>query len=208
MSPTLATLATRLALATAVAAIAAAAAPSHAATFEVTIDPAVASAPLDGRVILLLAKDEDGEPRMRVTAGVDAIQVFGVDVDALAPGGAATVDGTVFGYPVESLDRLPAGRYHAQAVLHLYETFRRADGHVVKLPMDRGEGQHWTLAPGNLLSAPTWIDFAPARAEPIRLLLDRAIPPIEPPADTEYVKHVRIQSELLSEFWGRPMHLG
>ena len=205
MSPTFATRCLALAIA---AAAAANAAPSLAATFEIAIGPAVASAPLDGRVILLLAKDEDGEPRMRVTAGVDAIQVFGVDVDALAPGGAATVDGTVFGYPVESLDRLPAGRYHAQAVLHLYETFRRADGHVVKLPMDRGEGQHWNLAPGNLLSAPAWVDFDPARAEPIRLLLDRAIPPIEPPADTEYVKHVRIQSRLLSEFWGRPMHLG
>jgi hypothetical protein len=93
-------------------------------------------------------------------------------------------------------------------VLHVYETFRRADGHVVKLPMDRGEGQHWNLAPGNLLSAPAWIDFDPAAAEPIRLVLDRAIPPIEPPADTEYVKHVRIESKLLSDFWGRPMHLG
>ena len=32
--------------------------------------------------------------------------------------------------------------------------------------------------------------------------------PIEPPVDTAYVKHVRIQSELLTEFWGRPMYLG
>ena len=31
---------------------------------------------------------------------------------------------------------------------------------------------------------------------------------IPPPQDTKYVKHVRIQSERLTRFWGRPMHLG
>ena len=205
--PNLAASRLRLAFASVVL-LAAATAPSGASSFEVTLAPAVASAPVDGRVILLLSKDDSDEPRMQVAAGVDAIQVFGLDVDALAPGGTARFDGAVFGYPVESLDRLPAGRYRAQAVLHLYETFRRADGHVVKLPMDRGEGQHWNLAPGNLLSQPGWVDFDPAAREPVRLVLDRTIPPIEPPADTEYVKHIRIESKLLTEFWGRPMHLG
>ncbi len=39
-------------------------------------------------------------------------------------------------------------------------------------------------------------------------MLDQAIPPIEPPKDTKYIKHIKIQSKLLTEFWGRPMHLG
>ena len=34
------------------------------------------------------------------------------------------------------------------------------------------------------------------------------IPPIAPPTDTKYIKHERIQSALLTKFWGRPMHLG
>ena len=42
----------------------------------------------------------------------------------------------------------------------------------------------------------------------IPITLDQVIPPIDPPADTRYVKHVRIQSELLTKFWGRPMYLG
>ena len=50
------------------------------------------------------------------------------------------------------LHEVPAGDYFVQVVLHRYETFHRADGHTVKLPMDRGEGQHWQLAPGNLYS--------------------------------------------------------
>ena len=91
MSPTLATRRLALVFAAAAAASAAPATPALAATFEVTVAPAVASAPVDGRVILLLAKDEEGEPRMRVTAGVDAIQVFGVDADALNELAAAGV---------------------------------------------------------------------------------------------------------------------
>lgn len=183
-----------------------------AASIEVALSPSVAKSAVDGRVILALSKDEKDEPRMQVAAGVDAIQVFGVDVEGLAPGGKAVFDGKVFGYPIESLDRLPAGRYRAQAVLHRYETFHRADGHVVKLPEDRGEGQHWNLAPGNLLSKPVWIDFDPAsdpkRGEAVQLTLDGVIPPIQAPADTPYVKHVRIQSKRLTEFWGRPVYLG
>lgn len=34
------------------------------------------------------------------------------------------------------------------------------------------------------------------------------MPPIEPPRDTKYIKHERIRSRLLTEFWGRPMYLG
>ena len=34
------------------------------------------------------------------------------------------------------------------------------------------------------------------------------IPPIVPPKDTKYIKHVKMQSKLLSDFWGRPMYLG
>jgi hypothetical protein len=42
----------------------------------------------------------------------------------------------------------------------------------------------------------------------ISIILDKKIPEIVPPQDTKYIKHIRMQSKLLSEFWGRPMHLG
>jgi hypothetical protein len=38
--------------------------------------------------------------------------------------------------------------------------------------------------------------------------VDQVIPPVEVPADTEWVKHVKIQSKLLSAFWGQPIYLG
>jgi hypothetical protein len=93
-------------------------------------------------------------------------------------------------------------------VLHRYETFHRADGHVVKLPMDRGEGQRWNLAPDNLYSTPVRIHLDPAADQRIEIVLDQVIAPIPEPQDTPWVKHVKVQSPLLSEFWGRPMHLG
>ena len=42
----------------------------------------------------------------------------------------------------------------------------------------------------------------------IRVRLDKVIPPIADPPTTKYIKHERIESERLTKFWGRPMHLG
>lgn len=164
--------------------------------------------PLDGRMLLLLSTDGANEPRFQIGGGSQSQQVFGIDVDGLAPGVEAVFDETAFGYPVRRLHDVPPGDYWVQGLLHRYETFHRADGHTVKLPMDRGEGQHWNLAPGNLYSKPQKMRIDPGSTEPVRIVLDQKIPPIEPPKDTKYIKHVTIKSEMLSGFWGRPMHLG
>ena len=74
--------------------------------------------------------------------------------------------------------------------------------------MDRGEGQQWSKAPGNLYSTPREIAFDPANGETIRLELDKVIPPIPDPPTTKYVKHEKIRSERLSKFWGRRLYLG
>jgi hypothetical protein len=164
--------------------------------------------PLDGRLLLLLSTNGNAEPRFQVNDGASTQLVFGIDVEGLAPASEAVVDASAFGYPLRSLADLPPGEYHVQALLHRYETFRRADGHTVKLPMDRGEGQRWNAAPGNLYSAPRVLAIDPARTETVRIVLDREIPPIPAPKDTKYIRHERIQSDLLTKFWGRPMHLG
>jgi hypothetical protein len=164
--------------------------------------------PLDGRLLLLISTNDKAEPRFQITGGADTQLVFGIDVDGLAPGVEAVVDASSFGYPLRSLAELPRGEYFVQALLHRYETFRRADGHVVKLPMDRGEGQQWNAAPGNLYSAPLRVVLDPENEETVHLALDLEIPPIPPPKDTKYIRHEKIQSELLTKFWGRPMSIG
>ena len=159
-------------------------------------------------MLLLFSTDGSKEPRFQINDGKDCQLVFGLDVDDLKPQQEAVFDGTVLGFPVSSLNSVPAGDYWVQGLLHRYETFHRADGHTVKLPMDRGEGQHWNRAPGNLYSKPKRVHIDPAGRKRIHIILDQEIPPIPPPKDTKYIKHVRIRSERLSKFWGRPMYLG
>ncbi len=94
------------------------------------------------------------------------------------PGETKTVDQSAFGYPVRSLAQVKPGEYWVQALLHRYETFKRSDGHTVKLPMDRGEGQQWSRAPGNLYSAPKQIRIDDNTQTGIKITLDKVIPPI------------------------------
>ncbi len=179
-----------------------------AAQFAVTYPETLDSGPLDGRLLLLLSTKDEGEPRMQISDDADSQQVFGLDVENWKPGEERTFDLQALGYPLKSLMEVPAGKYRVQALLHKYETFQRADGHTVKLPMDRGEGQQWNRAPGNLLSTPMEIEVEHGGKTPYRITLDQVIPPIADPPETKYIKHVKIQSKLLSEFWGRPMYLG
>src|ERR1022692_2386462 len=147
--------------------------------------------PMDGHVVLVLSSNPQGEPRNQVNEGLNTQQMFGADADGAR---TVTIDGATLGYPRESLGRVPAGEYYVQALLNIYETFHRSDGRTLKLPMDQGEGQHWNRKPGNLYSEPIQIHFDPAAAATVRIELTKTIPAIEPPADTKFIRHVRIQS--------------
>ncbi len=177
-------------------------------SFTIVYESDKSDKPLDGRMLLLLSKNDEKEPRFQINDGPTTQLVFGVDVEKLEAGKALVIDSKAFGYPIENINDIPPGDYFVQAVFHLYETFHRADGHVVKLPMDRGEGQHWNRAPGNLYSTPVKISLTSDIGNKVKIVLDQIIPPIEPPKDSKYVKHIKIKSKMLSEFWGRDMYLG
>ena len=181
--------------------------PENKALFTVSFAGEMSDQALDGRLLLMLSQDDGNEPRFQISDGPTTQLIFGIDVLGMMPGESQGFDTTVFGYPITSLAEVPAGEYQVQALLHIYDTFNLANGKTVKLPMDRGEGQQWNRSPGNLYSTPRKITFGPAVKRPIEVVLDQKIPPIEPPDDTAYVKHIRMESKMLSEFWGRPMHL-
>src|SRR5687768_7220894 len=122
--------------------------------FAVTFPAERSSASIDGRLLLMVSADTTGEPRTQVSGTVATAQVFGVDVDGWKPGETRYVDASAFGYPLRSLSQLKAGRYRVQAMINRYETFKRSDGHTVKLPPDKWEGQQWGRKPGNLYSRP------------------------------------------------------
>src|SRR3984957_15485251 len=175
------------------------------AQITVTFPASVSAKPLDGRVLLLLSTDPAQEPRMQIDDSPRSQIVFGTTVDGLAPGQAVTITREAAGYPIRSLGQVPAGDYYVQAVLNIYQTFHRSNGTTVKLAPDRGEGQHWNLAPGNLYSKPVKVHIDDHAK--LAIQLSETIPPIPPQPDTKYIRHLRIQSDLLTRFWGTPMYL-
>jgi len=176
-----------------------------AQSFSVTFSKEISAQPLDGRLLLCLSTDPSDEPRNQIDDSTRTQLVFGLTVDGWQPGQPAVVDASAWGYPIRSLKDLPAGEYTVQAVLNKYETFHRGDGKTVKLHMDQGEGQHWNISPGNLYSKPVKVTIKPGAS--ISIALTETIPPILTPADTKYIRHIRIQSAALTKFWGRPMFL-
>jgi hypothetical protein len=181
--------------------------PSHAQQVTVRFDPKAASTPLDGRLLILFSNDPSDEPRNQIDDTPKTQQVFGITVDHWQPGAPITLTEAATGYPHTQWSRLPPGDYTVQAVLNRYQTFHRADGKTVKLPPDMGEGQHWNIKPGNLYSLPRKVHIDPSSTQTLDLALTQTIPPIQPIADTKYIRHLHIQSQILTRFWGAPIFL-
>ncbi|MEQ9378989.1 MAG: alpha/beta hydrolase-fold protein [Imperialibacter sp.] len=182
--------------------------PKPVLNFGISIDKKFTDGPFDGRILLVIAKTNDPEPRFQISDGPSSQMIFGITVDQLQAGTEVVVDSAVFGYPVQSIKNIPPGDYYIQGFLNKYTTFNLANGHTVKLHMDQGEGQQWASSPKNLFSTPQKVTINPATGGNFKISLTNEIPPIPDPVDTKYIKHVKIESKLLSEFWGRPMYLG
>ena len=183
--------------------------PGARARFAISFSTELSAAPLDGRAYVIISTSNEPEPRFQILEEeVKSQEIFGVDVDGLKPGQPAVIGEDALGYPTANLRDLPAGDYWVQGVFNKYTTFHRADGHTVKLPMDEGEGQHWNTKPGNFYSVAKRMHIDAGSSGTVEIQLTKMIPPIAAPKDTEWVKHVRIQSQVLSKFWGHPMYLG
>jgi hypothetical protein len=182
----------------------------QATSFAVSFPGLRSNAPLSGHIILLVSRDFSREPRSHVEPNepLDSPYLFGLNVTNLAPGAPAVLDDRAFGWPARKMSQLPAGEYFVQAVLNRYETFHLADGRSLWLPPDKGEGQKWADKPGNLYSKPIRVTLARGRSGQTALALDQEIPPIERKKDSEFIRHIRIKSELLSRFWGRDVFIG
>ena len=180
--------------------------PESGFTVQVMLNPEIAEGPVDGRLLLMLSNDDSAEPRFQISPGPNGQLIFGKNVEGWQPGTSIEFTAADMGFPIESLDDIPNGNYRAQALLHVYETFELSTGHTVKLPMDNGEGQQWNRSPGNIYNLPVEVSLGDGGT--VRLEIDQVIPPIEEPEDTRWIKHIKMKSELLSEFYGRDMYLG
>ncbi|MCZ4298180.1 alpha/beta hydrolase-fold protein [Henriciella marina] len=180
---------------------------AFADTFSIQLSDQAVTEAHDGRVILIITPDGEKEPRFQVKQSYDAPQIFGVNVDGLAPGESVEIAPGILGFPAKDMKDVPAGDYYVQAVLHKYDTFNLSNGKTVKLPAARGAGQNWRLEPGNVISAPQKVSFDPQGANEISITLDNVLPEIAEPEDTKYIRYIKVRSEKLSEFWGTDVYI-
>jgi hypothetical protein len=196
----------RLAIVAAVAAVTATlpgrAGLAQAPRFEVTVDPATRATPLTGRLVVVVTKNQQPEPRMQIAPQGPAI--FAIDLDQLRAGQPAVVDEKAVGYPVP-LASLPPGDYYAQAIVNVYEQVKRGDGRTIWVHMNDGTQEVMQIAAGNVYSEPQRIRVG--NGGTVSLRITRVIPPSPRPADTQWLKRVRIQSQKLTAFWGRPVYI-
>lgn len=164
-------------------------APAAPLRFEVTLDDRLADAPLEGRLLIVLGKPGDPEPWRSIgQTGLGAAPVLGEDV-RLRPGDAVMTRADVLVFPILSLDRLPRGKYQAQAVLDVSRDLKLID------------------ASGNLFSESVAVSLDPARGGVIRLALSNRFAEPALPDETEHVRWVKLRSQKLSRFHGRPVFL-
>ena len=174
--------------------------------FEVTVPRAVRAEPVTGRVFVMISRKNEPEPRLQI--GRTGVPFFGRDIEKLAAGAVAVVDESDLGSPVVSLKEIPAGDYYVQAMVSIYSEFRRSDGKVLWMHDDQWEGQQFNRSPGNLKSGVQQVRLDPAKGYVIKLVADQVLPAVQVPADNEWVKRFKIQSPMLTKFWGRPIYLG
>lgn len=161
---------------------------------------------ITGRVYVMISENKNREPRFQI--GPNGVPFFGKDIHNLKPDTPVIIGSKDFGYPLESLSEIPPGEYYVQGFVNIYTRFERSDGHVLWMHNDQWEGQRWYRSPGNLYSEVKKVKISPAEPGSVRLSCDRKVPPVEIPPDTEWVKRIRFQSKMLTEFWGQPIYLG
>ncbi len=176
--------------------------------FEISFAASAHAQPITGRVFVAITRHPSPEPIQQIGFWMQQTPFYGTDVSQLQPGQTAVIDATTLGFPLRSLKDLPAGDYYVQALMNIYTDVHRADGHTLWVHWDQWEGQQFNRSPGNLYSETRQVHLDPAQGYDIKLELTKVIPPVKVPEDTQYVKHIRIESPMLTKFWGHTTYLG
>ncbi|KAF2831083.1 hypothetical protein CC86DRAFT_390784 [Ophiobolus disseminans] len=186
----------------------------------------VLTTPTDGRIVLMLAPDGT-DPLLAIEVDSSPNKIFGLNVykfgandTVLFSGGSnSSTETGVYGWPNITLDKIPAGTYSVQAFLNNYETVTRSDGSTVTVHFPCGDGAPNVNTFGSLITTAVDLDIS-GSTQTLELTFDNttAIENFTGSEiggcnqgnyeDTEYLKHVKIRSKKLSEFWGRNMYVG
>ncbi len=169
---------------------------------EVALPTSFPEKSITGRIFLFIASTNEAEPLFHSQS------LFGHDIQAVAAGTQVLINGATPGDPQPTLNDLPAGDYHVQALLNVYTEFHRADGHTIWAHMDQWDGQDIQRSPGNYFSPTQTIHLESSAPTTNQITLSSVIPPNRLPPDTQWVKRIKIQSPRLSKFWGHPIDIG
>ncbi|QVL29837.1 hypothetical protein KIH39_13245 [Telmatocola sphagniphila] len=157
--------------------------------FEVSMKAGLIAKPTDGRIMVVMASGKNPMPIRGIgETGLDAPVFIGKDALAFTAGKSITLGSECPIFPIESLSRLPKGRYTIQAVFH----------HNLELNLPTAEG--------NVYSMPKEIDIDPVAGANIPIELSQVVP-VDAPQESERIKYVKIKSAALSKFHGRDMYL-
>lgn len=163
--------------------------PGSPVRFELSGRTNLFSSGITGRLLIVLGRNKDSEPRERIGAtGMDADPVTGFDLKGFR-GLLTPVPTNTSLFPQREWSEIPKGTYYAQAVL--------MTNRDIRLPN----------APGNFFSVPQEIHLDPAHPIQVRLNLDRQLPSEKLPADTDEVRYLKILSPRLTTFHQRPIYL-
>ncbi|MFO0876624.1 MAG: alpha/beta hydrolase-fold protein [Gemmataceae bacterium] len=149
-------------------------------------------APVDGRMLVFLRPVRLGfKPDTLIGSGGPfdlETAILGADGNALTSGSKVMLDDRCATFPQARLADLPRGDYYAQAVFDFNRDLRLAN------------------APGNLISPVARIKLPPEGGA-VEMTLTEALPEERLPRDTETLRFIRLRSEKLSKFHGRPIYL-
>ncbi len=180
---------------------------ARAQRVEVSIASGLVDGPVTGRAFVVFTRDNSREPRFQAGSYAGGVPFFGVDVSDLGSGASAVIDPSTMGFPVKSMRDIPAGDYYVQGVLVVYTKVTPKHGKTIWVPWDQWEGRRWNRTPGNLMSEVQQVRWDPTSST-IRLALTQRMPAIDMAADTRWVKRIKIESKILSDWWGKTVYLG
>ena len=183
-------------------------------------------APTDGRIVLMFAPNGT-DPLEDTDVTSSPNKIFGKNVYDFGSKNAVTFSGGgngstatgVYGWPNVSMSDIDPGTYSVQAFLTRYETVTRSDGSKVSLRFPCGDGAPNVNGYGSLVTPITDVNIS-SGAQTLELTFNN-ITAVENfngneiggchqgnYEDTKFLKHIKIRSEKLSDFWGRDMYVG
>lgn len=161
--------------------------------FVVSFPKEARSKPVTGRVLLFFSQSSSGEPRTQLN-WFNPNPVFAIDVQDVLPGDHVVFLNEKFKNPdglafPEPLSRIEPGDYRVQALIDLDNTRRSFNDE-----------------PGNLFSEPIEVSMSRGMTGTYHLIANQVIKEAER-EENDWVKLVKVRSQLLSDFHNRDVYL-